>query len=252
MTVPIGIGGVTGQTGGRIRELAREREDISLAFGVASDERDGDPPVYTADGVETALQRHDPAVVVDFSAPAVTAVLAEAAGRAGVDLVVGTTGLDEAASDALAAASERVAVLQAANFSRGIQALLRALGPAIEALPGYDIELLETHHNRKRDAPSGTAGRLLEAVDEHREFETVAGREGVQPREDGEVGMLVRRAGDVRGEHEVMLAGNDEVLTLTHRAEDRAVFAAGALDAAVWLAGRDPGQYDFAEVVESG
>jgi 4-hydroxy-tetrahydrodipicolinate reductase len=111
---------------------------------------------------------------------------------------------------------------------------------------------METHHTGKRDAPSGTAKTVLEAVAEHRDFETVYGREGVQPREEGEgeVGVLVRRAGNVRGEHEVMLADNDEVLTLTHRAEDRAVFAEGALDAAVWLADRDPGWYTFGDVID--
>jgi 4-hydroxy-tetrahydrodipicolinate reductase len=147
--------------------------------------------------------------------------------------------------------SAAVPVLKATNFSRGIQALRRALGPALEALPDYDVELLETHHNAKRDAPSGTAKTLLSDIETHREFDTVAGREGIQPREDDEVGMLVRRAGDIRGEHEVLLAGNDEVLTLTHRAEDRGVFAAGALDAAVWVAGQGPGSYDFGAVIDA-
>ena len=123
---------------------------------------------------------------------------------------------------------------------------------ALEALPGYDVELLETHHNGKRDAPSGTAHTILEEVAEQRDFEPVYGREGVQPRTEGEVGVLVRRAGDIRGEHEVTLADNDEVLTIAHRAEDRGVFAAGAIDAAVWLAGREPGLYDFGEVVAGG
>jgi 4-hydroxy-tetrahydrodipicolinate reductase len=146
----------------------------------------------------------------------------------------------------------QVPVLRAANFARGVQALLRTVGEAVGALPGYDVELTETHHNGKRDAPSGTAKTILEEIREYREFETVPGREGIQPRTDEEVGMLVRRAGDVRGEHEITIAGNDEVLTLSHRAEDRAVFAAGALDAAAWLAGREPGRYEFGDVIDAG
>jgi 4-hydroxy-tetrahydrodipicolinate reductase len=153
-------------------------------------------------------------------------------------------------------------VLHATNFSRGVEALGAAVEGVVGALPGYDVELTETHHNRKRDAPSGTAGTLLDRIETARENgdgnadasngeagRRTYGREGIQPREAGEIGVHVRRAGDVRGEHEVLLAGNDEVLSFTHRAESRRVFAAGALDAAVWLAGREPGIYDFAEVL---
>jgi 4-hydroxy-tetrahydrodipicolinate reductase len=142
-------------------------------------------------------------------------------------------------------------VLKASNFARGVQALLQAVEAGVEALPEYDVELIETHHAGKRDAPSGTAKTLLAAVDEAREEELdrTHGREGEHRRTDSEVGVHVRRAGTVRGEHEVLLAGNDEMLTLSHRAESRRVFAAGAVDAAEWLAGREPGWYDFGDVL---
>jgi len=148
------------------------------------------------------------------------------------------------------AASESVPALKAANFARGVQALLDVVGEAVADLPGYDVELVETHHNGKRDAPSGTAKRILAEIEAGRETgERVHGREGEAPRQAGEIGVHALRAGDVTGEHEVLLAGNHEEVRLTHRAESRGVFAAGALDAAVWLADRDPGWYDFAAVL---
>ena len=249
----VGVSGATGRMGQRVIDTASSREDIDVSFAIGTQaDAEAGVPVVSSTAVAGAIADHDPAAIVDFSVPESAASLAEVCAAEGVALVVGTTGLEESHLSVVQEASGATPVLKATNFSRGIQALLRALGPALEALPGYDLELLETHHNGKRDAPSGTAKTVLETVAEHRDFETVYGREGVQPREDGEgeVGVLVRRAGDIRGEHEIVLADNDEVLTIAHRAEDRAVFAEGALDAAAWLAGRDPGWYTFGDVID--
>jgi 4-hydroxy-tetrahydrodipicolinate reductase len=243
------INGVTGRMGQTLLETAADREDVTVTAGVAPDPSSVDAvPAYTPGDTTAALADEQPDAIVDFSTPAGTETIARACRKSGVGLLVGTTDLGETAQGVLDAASEQVPVLQASNFARGIQALLSALDAALTSLPEYDVEVLETHHSGKRDAPSGTAETILSTIGQHREFETVPGREGEHPRQDDEVGMLVRRAGDVRGEHEVMLAGNDECLTLTHRAEDRGVFAAGALDAAVWLDGREPGRYDFTDV----
>ncbi|ERH09980.1 MAG: dihydrodipicolinate reductase [halophilic archaeon J07HX64] len=245
----IGVQGVTGRTGRTVVETATDREDVTVAFGISQTDPDTDTPTYDPDERAAALDTHTPDAVIDFSEPAAAVSLAGVCADADVPLVVGTTGFDDDQFAALRRVSKRTPVLKATNFARGVQALLAALGPALESLPGYDVELLETHHNGKRDAPSGTASTLLDRIAEYREFETVPGREGIQPRDSNEVGVLVRRAGDVRGEHEVLLAGNNELLTLTHRAEDRGVFGAGALDAATWLVGRDPGWYSFEDVV---
>ena len=193
----------------------------------------------------------DADAVVDFTVPGATREHADVIAEAGVPYVVGTTGFDESGMEALRAASESTPVLKASNFARGVRALLRVVEAGVEALPDYDVELTETHHNGKRDAPSGTANTILDVVDSAREaeLERTHGREGDHPREDSEVGVHVRRAGTVRGEHELLLAGNDEVLTLTHRAESRRVFAAGAVDAAEWLPGQDPGWYGFDDVL---
>ncbi len=250
----VAINGITGQMGQTLVETASERDDVTVVCGFDTPDAidtAGTIPQYTPDEIAGALEERTPDIVIDFSVPEATMELADACAEADVGLVIGTTGFQDGDLASLQEVSSVVPVLKATNFSRGIQALLNALGPAIETLEGYDIEVLETHHNRKRDAPSGTAKTILEEIAAYREFDTVPGRDGIQPREESEVGMLVRRAGDVRGEHEIMLAGNDEVLTLTHRAEDRAVFAAGALDAAVWVDGNDPGWYSFEDVVSS-
>jgi 4-hydroxy-tetrahydrodipicolinate reductase len=251
MTV-LGVNGAAGRMGQTVIETASEREDVDVAFGIDVDTAaDSEVPLYSPNETADALAEHDPDAVIDFTVPDSTVSLAAACAEAGVALVVGTTGVDEGQLSQLQEDSEAIPLLKATNFSRGIQGLLRALGPALEALSGYDVEVMETHHNQKRDAPSGTAKTILDEIADHRDFDTVAGREGIQPREEDDVGMLVRRAGDIRGEHEVILADNDEVLTISHRAEDRGVFAAGAIDAAVWLADQDAGWYDFADVVDA-
>ena len=250
--IRIAVTGAAGRMGGAVIETIADREDAQVAFAVDATDEDevGGVPVHEPEDFAALLATHEPDAVIDFTIPEAAVGFAEACAEAGVPLVTGTTGHDDEQFAALEAASEDTAVLKATNFARGIQALLRTVEAAVEALPGYDIEVMETHHNNKRDAPSGTANTILDTIRESREFEEVYGREGIQPREEGEIGVHVRRAGDIRGEHEVMLAGNDEVLSLTHHAEDRAVFAAGAVDAAVWLAGKDAGWYDFAAVID--
>jgi 4-hydroxy-tetrahydrodipicolinate reductase len=237
--------------GRTVIDTAADREDMELVvgFGAEPDEVQGVPVV--AEGLADTLASHDVDVVVDFAVPVATLAVAEACVETGVGLVVGTTGFDDDGLAALERASESVPLLKATNFSRGIQVLQRTVREAVRALDDYDLELLESHHNGKVDAPSGTAKTLLEVVQSERDVEPVYGREGHAPREDDEIGVFARRAGDIRGEHELILAGNDEVLSLSHHAEDRAVFAAGALDAAAWLAGKDAGRYEFGEVVDS-
>lgn len=252
MSARVAVNGAAGRMGRTVIETAAAREDVEVVVGFhASDVGEiGGVPVVGSDGAADALAEHEVEAVVDFATPEAAVSVADACADAGVALVVGTTGFDDDQLDALDAAAESVPVLKATNFSRGIQALLRTVREAVGALDGYDLELMETHHNDKVDAPSGTANTILETVQEQRDVEPVYGREGHAPREDDEIGVFARRAGDIRGEHELVLAGNDEVVSLSHRAEDRAVFAAGALDAAAWLAGREAGRYEFGTVVD--
>ncbi|MFC7203857.1 4-hydroxy-tetrahydrodipicolinate reductase [Haloferax namakaokahaiae] len=253
MTVRIGVTGATGRMGGEVLAAAAEREDLEVVLAVSrsADEEVEGVAVESAADLPALLAEREPDVLVDFTGPESCVEYASACAEAGVALVTGTTGLSDEQFDALETLADDVPVLYASNFSRGIAALRRAVREAIPALDGYDIELTETHHNAKRDAPSGTALTLLEDIDDVRgDAERVHGREGEAPRTEGEIGVHARRAGDIAGEHEVLLAGNHESLSLTHRAGSRGVFAAGALDAAAWLSGRDAGWYDFTEVLE--
>ncbi|WP_115864996.1 4-hydroxy-tetrahydrodipicolinate reductase [Halorussus litoreus] len=259
--VRVAITGATGQMGRAVLDAANGREDVTVAFAVARSaasgdrerDRDGKSGVRPASELDRLLAERDPEALVDFTGPESSVEYVATAAEAGVASVVGTTGFDDEGERALRESAERAPVLKASNFGRGIQALLSAVESAVADLPGYDVEVTETHHERKRDAPSGTAKTILESIEDARAENTterVHGREGEAPRDPGEIGVHARRAGTITGEHEVLLAGNHEEIRLTHRAEDRGVFAEGALDAAVWLAGREPGWYDFADVVE--
>jgi 4-hydroxy-tetrahydrodipicolinate reductase len=242
----IGVTGATGRMGREVREEAAAR-GIEVAFATT---RDAAGDLDSAEEFDALADARNPDAVVDFTVPEVSVDYVTACATAGVPVVVGTTGFSDAELAALRDAGSDVPVLLGANFSRGVQALLDVVAEAVGSLPEYDVEVTETHHNGKRDAPSGTAKVLLDRIEAVRgeSGDRVHGREGEQPREDGEIGVHARRAGDVTGEHEALLAGNGEVLELTHRAGDRSVFAAGALDAAAWLADQPAGFYRFEEV----
>ncbi|GAB6860093.1 4-hydroxy-tetrahydrodipicolinate reductase [Haloplanus litoreus] len=248
----VAVTGAGGHMGREVLAAATDREEMDVVLAV---NRTAVGPVEGVDiedesDLPRLLDERDPDVLVDFTVPDPSTRYVEACADAGVAAVVGTTGFSDSQRDVIADAAESVPVLRAANFARGVAALRRAIREAVAAVPDYDAELTETHHNRKRDAPSGTALTILDDIDDARgDADRVHGREGEQPREDGEIGVHARRAGDVTGEHELLLAGNHEVLTLTHRAESRGVFAEGALDAADWLVGRPAGEYDFEDAL---
>ena len=258
----VAITGASGRMGGELLTAAADHDDVGYVLAasrtpenVPSGDAPGAPDAVVEDvDLATALDDHDVDVLVDFTVPDASVEYLRAAADGGVAVVVGTTGYDDSGEETLDAVAEDGPFLRASNFSRGVGALRRAVREAVAALPGYDVEVTETHHNGKRDAPSGTALTILDDIDDARNKENaerVHGRVGEQPREGDEIGVHARRAGDVTGEHEVLLAGNEEVLELTHRAGSRGIFAAGALDAAVWLSGRDAGQYDFDEVLDA-
>lgn len=266
--VRLAVTGATGRMGRAVLDAATGRSDFAVVLAVNRDPATrevGNVPIEAAADPSDVLTERVPDVLVDFTGPKSAVEYASACADTETAFVTGTTGFDDTHRSRLREASESIPLLHATNFSRGIQALLRAVEGVVGTVPDYDVELTETHHNRKRDAPSGTADTILDRIEAARSVdsddgsnanasdaeaaERVYGREGTQPREVSEIGVHVRRAGDIRGEHEVLLAGDDEVLTLAHRAESRGVFAAGALDAAAWLAGREPGLYEFREVL---
>ena len=194
-------------------------------------------------------------VLVDFSAPSALQSSLDRAVSAGVPILVGTTGLDDLAERRIAAAAEQVAVLQATNTSLGIALLADLVERAAQALgPAWDVEILDVHHARKADAPSGTALALGEAAARGRAAKLKAerGRDGTGlKREAGAIGYASLRGGTVPGDHDVAFLGPQERLILSHRAESRAIFARGALAAARFLAGRPAGLYSMRDVIES-
>jgi 4-hydroxy-tetrahydrodipicolinate reductase len=250
------VTGATGRMGEELLDAAGDRTDVLVVAAVSRTPGSVTAEAAVGTHLDATLADEDHVdAVVDFTAPETTAEYAEIAADHGVAFVTGTTGLEGHDADPLEAlddASESVPVLHASNFSRGIAALRGAVREAAASLPGYDVEVTETHHNGKRDAPSGTALTLVEDIEAERSdlTERQHGREGEQPRDDEEIGVHARRAGDVTGEHEVLFAGNRETLSLSHSAGDRGVFAEGALDAAVAIAGRDHGRYAFAELLQ--
>jgi 4-hydroxy-tetrahydrodipicolinate reductase len=170
--------------------------------------------------------------------------------------VSGTTGLSARQHDALRDAAREIAVLWSANFSLGVAVLTRAAREAARALASWDCEIAEAHHRHKQDAPSGTALALGRAIADARgvAFDAVAERDrSTTPRTRADsIGFAVTRAGDIVGEHTVTLAGAGERIELTHRATDRAIFARGALVAALWLAAQRPGLHSIDDVLEVG
>jgi len=196
-------------------------------------------------------------VVVDFTTPAASAELARVcAERGGPALVIGSTGFDDAELAAIAAASQTVAIVRSGSFSLGLNVLVGLVEQAARALDPQScyFVICEAHHRQKIDAPSGTALMLGEAAARGRTVEldavTRRARDGiVGARPTGEIGFAVMRGGSIVGEHSVSFCADGEVLTLRHSASDRVMFAHGEIAAALWVAGRPPGQYDMRDVL---
>ncbi|MCC7199932.1 MAG: 4-hydroxy-tetrahydrodipicolinate reductase [Gammaproteobacteria bacterium] len=264
--VNVAVLGVTGRMGRCLVRAIREAPDLTLSGALASPDsaalgRDaGDVAECGPVGVEVtsdrlvALERAD--VAIDFTLPDVTLDNLAVAGAQGIPMVVGTTGLTNAHHEALRVASRGVAVLFAPNMSLGMNLLFSLVAQAAAALPAdYDIEIIEAHHRHKVDAPSGTALRIGEIAAGARK--TTLQGSGVYsrmgntgPRPDGSIGFATVRGGDIVGDHTVLFAATGERLEISHRASDRMTFAYGALQAARWLAGRPPGMYGMADVLD--
>ena len=262
--VRIAVLGAAGKMGRAILRATLDEAGAQVAVAV---ERPGSPELgqdvgalvgAAATGVATRsdLPRAGEADVwIDFSAPSAAAGNATAAAAAGAALVVGTTGLAAADKEIIAAAARKVAVVFSPNMSVGVNVLLELVAQAARVLgPAYDIEIVEAHHRMKRDAPSGTALRLAEAVAEAtgRDLGKTARYErhgDVGPRTSQEIGMQTIRGGDVVGDHTVFFLGLGDRVEITHRASSRETFARGAVRAALWLSGRPAGLFDMRDVL---
>lgn len=253
--------GASGRMGRAVIRLAHEAGHTVVAAIGASDlgkdagELAGIGPLGVTVTERLALAGAE--ALVDFSAPGAAARAYAACAEANVAIASGTTGLEADALAALEAAAAKVPVLWEPNMSVGVHVLSALLAQAIAALgPGYDVEIVETHHRKKVDAPSGTALRLAEVAKaavaraQGNEPRLVTGRDGKPgARASEEIGVLAVRGGDVVGDHTAFLLGDGERIELTHRASSRDLFARGALRAATWLVGRPAGRYRLGDVL---
>lgn len=262
MTRIVVIGG-RGKMGARICAFARMDTTITIT-GVTEMKGssaigqpvfpDGDEryrSLVISQNIEDVLSAAD--VVIDFTVPAATMATLPAIVSARKAVVIGTTGLSDEQRKKIADAGTHIPIVFSPNMSIGVNVFFKIIAQAAQYLKGYDVEIIEMHHNQKKDSPSGTAVKLGEIISNVRcitKKDWKHGREGdVGARTPSELGMHAVRLGDVVGEHRVMFAGNSELLEFTHRAHTRDNFAKGALTAAPWIVGKTPGVYDMQDVL---
>ncbi len=246
------VAGVAGRMGQAILAAAQEG-GLTIAGAL---EREGHAMVGTTIAGVAVSDRPGAiagkGVLVDFTTPSATLSMARLWAGSGAALVIGTTGFSAGEEAEIAALSSRAAIVKSGNFSLGVNLLAALVKKAASVLgPDYDIEILDAHHGAKKDAPSGTALMLARASADGRgvALETALVSDRAGAREKGKIGVAVLRGGGVIGDHDVMFAGASEIITLSHRAIDRALFARGAVAAARWAAGRPPGLYSMADVL---
>lgn len=243
--------GCNGRMGQVISRMVAETEGMELAAGVDRFLGKENPyPVFESlDDCDVPVD-----VVIDFSNASAVDGLLEACERKNLPVVLCTTGLSDEQLEKVKKTSENVAVLRSANMSLGVNLLLKLLKDATKVLApaGFDIEIVEKHHNQKLDAPSGTAIALADSINEalDNEYSYNFDRSSERKkREQKEIGIVAVRGGNIVGEHEVLYAGEDEVIEFKHTAYSKAIFAKGAVAAAGFLAGKEPGLYDMSDVI---
>ncbi len=261
----IAVTGAAGRMGGRIITLATESDQLQVAGAVemAGHPKIGDDAGYVAgcgdlgvsisDSLEAALEGAE--LLIDFTFPQVTLANAAVCARLGKGMVVGSTGFTPEEREQLNSFASQIPIVFAPNMSVGVNVCFKLLKDLAKTLgEGFDVEIVELHHNKKKDSPSGTAVRMGEVVADAlgRDYNQVANyhREGMcGERSSEEIGMQTVRGGDIVGEHTVYFIGMGERIELTHRAMSRDMFARGAIRAAGWLGGKGPGMYDMQAVL---
>ncbi|MBQ3912860.1 MAG: 4-hydroxy-tetrahydrodipicolinate reductase [Lachnospiraceae bacterium] len=249
--VRIVLCGCSGRMGHVVRSIVDENEDMQIVAGVDIVQGDADFPVFS-----DASECNIPAdVIIDFSSPKALNGVLKLAEDKQLAAVLCATGYTPEQLEQINAAAGRIAILRSANMSLGINTMAKLIAEAAKILGnnGYDIEIVERHHNQKLDAPSGTALLLADAMKPVLEgqYEYVYDRSGRRmKRPKTEIGISAVRGGTIVGEHEVIFAGLDEVIEIKHTAYSKAVFAKGAVNAARFLAGKPAGMYTMSNVVE--
>ena len=243
--------GCNGKMGQVITGICKEETDVEIVAGIdVIDNKDNGYPVFTdIDACDVVAD-----VIVDFAAAVAVDKLLKYAENKNIPVVLCTTGLSPEQLNKVALVSEKVAILKSANMSLGINTIMKLLKDAIAVFgpAGYDVEIVEKHHNLKVDAPSGTALALADSINEasNNQYEYIYDRSQTRNKRDKkELGISAVRGGTIVGEHEVLFAGIDEVIEIKHTAYSKSVFAKGAVEAAKFLAGKPAGMYNMADVI---
>lgn len=242
--------GANGKMGKVTRDIVAKRDDCRIAAGIDLNTESDSFPIYSSfDEI-----KEDADVIIDFSNPALLNDLLDFAVIKSMPVVIATTGYDESQKKQIEEASRKTSVFFTYNMSLGINLLANLAKKAVQVLgDGFDIEIIEKHHNQKIDAPSGTALMLADAICEELnkpmkyEYDRHSKRE---KRTKNEIGMHAVRGGTIVGEHEIMFAGRDEIITLSHSARSKEVFAVGAVNAALFLKDKPAGMYSMKEMIE--
>lgn len=250
--VNITISGANGKMGKVIASVIKERADCNVISGIdLNTSQNDDFTIYA----KPQLLPVKPDVIIDFSHPLALDNLLEYCLSTGTALVIATTGYDDAQIAEIKKAAEQIPIFFTFNMSLGINLMCKLAKTAAEVLGGqFDIEIVEKHHNQKIDAPSGTAIMLANAINEtlDNKYQYVYDRHSQRKkREKNEIGMHAIRGGTIVGEHDIIFAGRDEVITLSHSATSKEVFAVGSVNAAVFLANQSAGLYDMAALLNS-
>jgi 4-hydroxy-tetrahydrodipicolinate reductase len=245
------ISGICGKMGGNLVDLLANDKEAKVIGGVdiCGGTKNG-LPVYTT----FSEVKQKPDVIIDFSSPAILHDELAYAVKNNVPLVLGSTGFSAEDIAAADEASNKVAIFRTGNFSLGINLLVKLVNEAAQFLgEKFDIEIIEKHHNLKKDAPSGTALMLAESANNafNGTKPYVKGRDGIVGARGNEIGIHAVRGGTIVGEHEVDFCGEDEIITLSHSARSKRVFAAGAISAAKFLAGKPAGKYSMNDLLST-
>jgi len=253
--VRVAIAGINGRMGTMVSDIVLSQPDMELVagFDLSAGKQVGPIKASNVKDIDNILKATKPDVLIDFTVASAAVSNVKAAAAGGVNVVVGTTGFNEAQMKEMAAAiSEgKVAAIISPNFSVGVQVFLKLLSEAAKNLEGCDIEIIEAHHNRKKDAPSGTALKAADVISSalKEKPKLIYGREGVAPRAK-EIGIHAVRGGDIVGDHTVLFACEGERIEVKHQAHSRSAFASGAVKAARWIVTQKPGLYAMGDMVK--
>jgi 4-hydroxy-tetrahydrodipicolinate reductase len=249
--VKVILTGASGRMGRAVTAFAEADENVMIVAAVDVCPTQSSVPFYN--GIDEVSAELGADVIVDFSHHTAIEGILDYAKKAGCAVVICTTGHTEAELELINQASKEIAIFRSGNMSLGINLLMALVKKAAATLSGFDIEIIEKHHNQKLDAPSGTAIMLADAAKEGVDYnaELVYDRHSTRAkRNPTEIGMHSIRGGNIVGEHEVIFAGHDEIITLSHSARSREVFARGAISAASFMKGKKAGMYSMKDVID--